>query len=172
MAGSADMPTFLSKNDKGRSGFGSCMAVAIMIGPSLAYGSPACMTQSEARTKFPKAHLYWYGRERCWNDSAAFSSRALAAKPVPSPQPAPAAVPASALQIGAPLETILRGLLPDPAQAAVSAPFSRAQAAVPAPSSQSALAAVPMPPPRPKIVEAASTAEEASGSQCRYSPCE
>ena len=52
------MPTFLSKNDKRRSGFGSCMAVAIMMGPSLAYGSPACMTQSEARAKVPKAHLY------------------------------------------------------------------------------------------------------------------
>src|SRR5262249_57398268 len=31
------------------------IAVAIMIAPSLAYGSPACMTQSEARAKFPKA---------------------------------------------------------------------------------------------------------------------
>jgi hypothetical protein len=50
------MPTFLSKNDKRRSGFGSCMAVAIMMGPSLAYGSPACMTQSEARAKLVLAH--------------------------------------------------------------------------------------------------------------------
>ena len=32
----------------------STLAVAIAIGPSLAYGSPACMTQSEARAKFPK----------------------------------------------------------------------------------------------------------------------
>src|SRR5262249_58734365 len=30
----------------------STLAVAM---PSLAYGSPACMTQSEARAKFPKA---------------------------------------------------------------------------------------------------------------------
>ena len=164
------MPTFLSKGDKGRSGFRSCMAVAIMIGPSLAYGSPACMTQSEARAKFPKAHLYWHGREHCWNDSAPFSSRALAAKPVPSPQPAQAAVPASALQFGAPLEAIRRALLPDPAQAAMPASSSRAQA-MPARSSRPALATVPVPSPRPEIVEAASTAE-ASGSQCRYSPCE
>ena len=30
------------------------LGVAILIGPSLAYGSPACMTKSEARAKFPK----------------------------------------------------------------------------------------------------------------------
>ena len=47
------------------------IAVAIMIAPSLAYGSPACMTQSEARAKFPKAtHLYMHGSDHCWNDSA------------------------------------------------------------------------------------------------------
>jgi hypothetical protein len=33
----------------------SILAVAVTIGP---YGSPACMTESEARAKFPKAHLY------------------------------------------------------------------------------------------------------------------
>jgi hypothetical protein len=32
-----------------------------MIGPSLANGSPACMTESAARAKFPKAHLVWVG---------------------------------------------------------------------------------------------------------------
>ena len=47
------------------------IAVVIMIAPSLAYGSPACMTQSEARAKFPKAtHLYMHGSDHCWNDSA------------------------------------------------------------------------------------------------------
>jgi hypothetical protein len=173
------MPTFLSKNDKRRSGFGSCMAVAIMMGPSLAYGSPACMTQSEARAKFPKAHLYWHGSERCWNDSAAFSSRALAAVPAPSSRPAQAAVPVPALEFGVPLETIRRALLGDPAQAAVPAPSSRpVQAAVPAPSSRPAQAAVPAPSPRPapaalpmsSLRPVATT--EGSGSQCRYSPCE
>ena len=34
------------------------IAVAIMTGPPLAYGSPACMTQSEARAKFPKATIF------------------------------------------------------------------------------------------------------------------
>jgi hypothetical protein len=61
-------------------------AVAIMIGPSLAFGSAACMTESEALAKFPKAtHLYM--RQNCWSNSAV--------APVHSPRPPPhAAVPA------------------------------------------------------------------------------
>ena len=126
------MPSFLLKNDKRRSGFGPCIAVAIMMGSSLAYGSPACMTQSEARAKFPKAHLYWHGREHCWNDRPAFSSSALAAVPAPSSPPAQAAVPVLALEFGVPLEKIRRALLGDTTQAAVPAPSSRpTQAAVP-----------------------------------------
>ena len=42
----------------------------ITIGPSLAYGSPACMTESEARAKFPKAHLVWVGTNHCWTFGA------------------------------------------------------------------------------------------------------
>ena len=72
------------------------LGVAILIGPSLAYGSPACMTKSEARAKFPKETLY--SHQHCWNDSAAVlvhSPRpAIAAVPVPSPRPALAAEPA------------------------------------------------------------------------------
>ena len=45
------------------------LAVASMIGPSLAFSSPACLTESEALAKFPKAtHLYM--RQNCWSDSA------------------------------------------------------------------------------------------------------
>src|SRR5215831_15929628 len=69
-------------------------AVSIMFGASLAYGSPACMTISEARAKFPKTkHLYWHGSEHCWNDSAAYGFRALAVVPLASPRRAFAAVP-------------------------------------------------------------------------------
>jgi len=69
-------------------------AVSIMVGASLAYGSPACMTISEARAKFPKTkHLYWHGSEHCWNDSAAYGFRALAVVPLASPRRAFAAVP-------------------------------------------------------------------------------
>src|SRR6516162_10264517 len=68
------------------------LALASMIGPSLAHGSPACMTQSEARAKFPKAtHLYM--REHCWSDSAVVpvhsprhSEHAAADAPVHSPR--------------------------------------------------------------------------------------
>src|SRR5262245_62275193 len=42
------------------------LAVTSMIGPSLASGSPTCMTESEARTKFPKAQLVWVGTDHCW----------------------------------------------------------------------------------------------------------
>jgi hypothetical protein len=67
------------------------IAVAIMIGPSLAYGSTACMTQSEARAKFPKAHLFYMrGSERCWDVGAPVHSprRAVSsAAPTPSARP-------------------------------------------------------------------------------------
>ena len=67
------------------------LAVAIMIGPSLAHGSPACMTKDEARAKFPKETLY--SHQHCWNNIAADT---LPAAPVHLPrQPSPAAVPAS-----------------------------------------------------------------------------
>jgi hypothetical protein len=172
------MPSFLLKNDKRRSGFGSCIAVAIMMGPSLAYGSPACMTQSEARAKFPKAHLYWHGREHCWNDRAPFSSRALAAVPAPSSRPTQAAVPVLALEFRVPLETIRRALLGDTTQAAVPAASpQRAQAAVPAASPRRAQAAVPAASPRPaqaavpmSSLRPVSTTE-GLGSQCQL-PCE
>jgi hypothetical protein len=76
----------------------SILAAAITIGPSLANGSPACMTESEARAKFPKAtHLYM--REHCWSDSAVAPVHSRrqpshAAAPAPSPLPALAAMPA------------------------------------------------------------------------------
>ena len=86
------------------------LAVAIMIGPSLAYGSPGCMTQSEARAKFPKAHLFYvHGSEHCWTASAAYDFRSLPAVAVHSPRPLPA-VPAPS---------------PRPALAAAPVPFSR-----------------------------------------------
>ncbi len=71
------------------------LAVAIMIGESqsLAYGSPACMTESEARAKFPKGHLLWYGSKHCWDNSAAFGARVHPAMSTYSPRPALAAVP-------------------------------------------------------------------------------
>lgn len=43
----------------------SIMAIALVSSPALA--SPSCMTQSEARQKFPTAHLWWHGPKRCWD---------------------------------------------------------------------------------------------------------
>jgi len=43
----------------------SIMAIALASTPALA--SPSCMTQSEARQKFPTAHLWWHGPKRCWD---------------------------------------------------------------------------------------------------------
>ena len=65
------------------------LAVAIVIGPSLAYGSSACMTESEARAKFPKAHLVWVGTNHCWTFGTVHvhSQPSLAAEPVPSTRP-------------------------------------------------------------------------------------
>ena len=86
----------------------SILAVAITLGPSLAYGSPACMTESEARAKFPKAHLIWLGTNHCWTfgvvpvhsrrpvfaaEPVPSPQSVLAAESVPSPPPAPAAEP-------------------------------------------------------------------------------
>jgi len=69
----------------------SILAVAIAIGPSLAYASPGCMTETEARAKFPKEPIY--SHQHCWNNIAADT---LPAAPVHLPrQPSPAAVPAS-----------------------------------------------------------------------------
>jgi hypothetical protein len=70
------------------------LAVAIMIGSSLAYGSPACMTEGEAHAKFPKAHLIWLGTNHCWTFAAApVRHPPRAAVPAPSPRPALAAAP-------------------------------------------------------------------------------
>src|SRR5437588_1919040 len=70
------------------------LAVAIMIGSSLAYGSPACMTEGEARAKFPKAHLIWRGANHCWTFAAApVRHPPRATVPAPSPRPLLAAAP-------------------------------------------------------------------------------
>jgi len=43
------------------------IAVAVALASSPALASPSCMTQSEARQKFPTAHLWWHGSGRCWD---------------------------------------------------------------------------------------------------------
>lgn len=53
------------------------IAAAIALASSPAFASPSCMTQSEARAKFPKEHLWWHGPKRCW-DATPPSRRRLA----------------------------------------------------------------------------------------------
>jgi hypothetical protein len=43
------------------------VAIALASAQSLAHSSPSCMTQNEARAKFPKEHLWWHGPNRCWD---------------------------------------------------------------------------------------------------------
>src|SRR4029079_8175846 len=43
------------------------IAAVTVLASSQAQASPACMTQSEARAKFPTAHLWWHGPNRCWD---------------------------------------------------------------------------------------------------------
>ena len=125
------------------------LAVAIMIGPSLTNGSPACMTESEARAKFPKAHLIWLGTDHCWTFGAApvHSPRTgLAAAPVPTPRPELAAAPV---------------------------PTPRPElAAVPVPTPRPVLVAEPVPWPRPVPAPEPSVSDDVTAVQCRYSPCE
>jgi hypothetical protein len=42
------------------------IVVAVSLASLPALASPSCMTQSEARQKFPKEHLWWHGSNRCW----------------------------------------------------------------------------------------------------------
>src|SRR5262245_15123101 len=46
------------------------LVVAVAVASSPALASPSCMTQSEARQKFPTSHLWWHGRDRCWDATA------------------------------------------------------------------------------------------------------
>lgn len=46
------------------------IVVAVGLVSSPAVASPSCMTQGEARQKFPTAHLWWHGPNRCWDAMA------------------------------------------------------------------------------------------------------
>src|SRR5437868_13125459 len=43
------------------------IAAVVALASSPALASPSCMTQSEARQKFPTQHLWWHGRNHCWD---------------------------------------------------------------------------------------------------------
>jgi hypothetical protein len=60
---------------------------AIVLASSPALASPSCMTQNEARQKFPAAHLWWHGPNRCWD---ATPSRAYLAQRIKTKEARPA----------------------------------------------------------------------------------
>jgi|SRR5262245_4860278 len=45
----------------------SAVAIASLYISLPASASPSCMTQSEARAKFPNSHLWWHGAGHCWD---------------------------------------------------------------------------------------------------------
>ena len=48
-----------------------------LIAPDV-QASPECMTQQEARAKWPAKPIYWHGSNRCWNDQPLSSRRSTA----------------------------------------------------------------------------------------------
>jgi hypothetical protein len=52
--------------------FGLCLLTAVLVLMFLlmpaALAAPSCLTKSEARENWPRAHLYWHGRSRCWDN--------------------------------------------------------------------------------------------------------
>jgi hypothetical protein len=56
-------------------------AVALLIVIAAAAATPACMTQAEARLKFPQQHLWWHTLHRCWDDRGPV--RPIATRPAP-----------------------------------------------------------------------------------------
>ena len=57
------------------------IAAVTVLASSQAQASPACMTQSEARTKFPTAHLWWHGPNRCWDTTPSRTQLSKRIKP-------------------------------------------------------------------------------------------
>lgn len=47
----------------------STVALVALVALGLAAdASPSCPTKREARAAHPRAHLYWHGSERCWDN--------------------------------------------------------------------------------------------------------
>jgi hypothetical protein len=47
-----------------------------------------CMTESQARAKFPRSHLYWHGPDHCWDNNPSNQGRVAKTNfPIPAPRP-------------------------------------------------------------------------------------
>jgi hypothetical protein len=61
----------------------SCCLVAALIP---AQASSECPTHAEARQTFPTSHLYWHGKDHCWDASAARTKKTSIARPDRRPE--------------------------------------------------------------------------------------
>ena len=68
-------------------------ATCLIAALTPARASSGCLTHSEARQMFPTSHLYWHGKDHCWDASAVATKPArLAHRVLPQERPTPAAV--------------------------------------------------------------------------------
>lgn len=49
-------------------GLAAISAIALVSLLQTANATPSCMTQDEARVKYPRAHLFWHTAKRCWDN--------------------------------------------------------------------------------------------------------
>lgn len=81
-----------------------CVCVALSIAVPAA-ASPECMTKSEARQAHPRAHLFWHGSRRCWDDRRKGDGIQRAKKSAaPKPAAEPVELPLVALDDAADME--------------------------------------------------------------------
>jgi hypothetical protein len=58
--------------------FANCVALAatcLIAAVIPAQASGGCLTKGEARQRFPASHLYWHGKDHCWDASAGAISK-------------------------------------------------------------------------------------------------
>ena len=56
------------------------LAIIIILASMLlvvtrAHGSAACMTKAEARSHWPRSHIWWHGPNHCWDNNASRNIR-------------------------------------------------------------------------------------------------
>jgi hypothetical protein len=50
---------------------------------------PPCLTQAQAQARWPKAHLYWHTKDKCWDNIPVGQSRSVRPSRVAVSAPAP-----------------------------------------------------------------------------------
>jgi hypothetical protein len=68
--------------------FAKCAAAAAfcLIAALIPAQATACMTYAEARQMFRTSHLYWHGKDHCWDSSRVAAKRASIGRPVRRPE--------------------------------------------------------------------------------------